>query len=118
MNMSEELLERFDKFVEGLGNLGEYTWEITVKQMFIEGITYTAVGIGILIVAGVLLYSRRWVDGAAMPNEDKEVAKGVLVAGSCGVVVVALFVFAYAARLMANPEYYALQEVARMLGLN
>lgn len=125
MEMSEELLERFDKFVEGLGNLGEHTWEITVKQMFIDGLVNIGVASVMLILIGVVWivahYVRKSVEEHPSEVTQSDVRIGSFIVG--GVISGILFVvmmgnLTIGVKRLANPEYYALQEVARMLGLN
>lgn len=122
--MSEELLERFDELVRGLENLGEHTWEITVKQMFIDGLVSIGVAVLMLVLIATIWviahFVRKSVEGHdSITSGDVRIGSFIIGGILSGLFfLIGITELAIGVKHLANPEYYALQEVAKMLGLN
>lgn len=87
--MEKELLQRFDKLVDSLGDMGGHVYDLA-----------------------------RNCDTDSMAHEEDKTISFVL----CGIVSVVAGAIAVAMmfggiRRLVNPEWYALQEIARSLGL-
>ena len=117
-DIKQELLTRFDAFAEQLGVASEHVWETLILQSQMSGI----IGLSLLLVSallstiGVVYFLRMFTSSE---DTDREFAGGL------GSIVTVVFLFAITIAFLtngpdmimqiANPEYYAFQEVAEIL---
>lgn len=120
--MEKELLQRFDEFVDSLGDMGGHVYDLAVKQAIIDGITDLGIAF-VLLLAVVATWVLRVVFLRSV-NEEGPAAEEDRVVSlvMCSIISAVLAIFSVATvvtgvRQLVNPEWYALQEIARSLGL-
>lgn len=107
----EDVGRILDEIGERIGPAGEYAWELTVRQVYIEGWAWLLAGIVVLafaiLLSGLLAYRfighRQWSDGATA---------SVLMYGVIAWLV-ALPMVVVNLTVLLNPEYHAM---TRLLG--
>ena len=107
--MQEELLKRLDLLATKLGVAVEHLWAVLVRQGTVEGV----IGAFAAILGGVIcLVSFKNLRAAYQEYEDGTVVGWAFLA------FMSLIAFAIGvdqAKYLFNPEYFALQEVLRLL---
>lgn len=115
----EDIGRILDEIGERIGPAGEYAWQITVRQVYLEGILWGAVASIFVLLATVALifiwrdyYERRRQYGAmeSPSRYDRPGADGhaFLSVGVVGLQIVATFFGIASVIQLLNPEYHAM----------
>lgn len=111
--MNEEILARVDALAAALGVAASQIWAITVKQAFISG-----VGMVVLLALGLVLFLIGIAIGIKSRNDTGGIRPVItVVTGVIGVFLLLVSAIESQSTLAAlfNPEYWALDDIARKL---
>jgi hypothetical protein len=117
----EDVGKILDEIGERIGPAGAYAWEITVRQVLIDGAVWSLVGL-IAIVGGVVVALAGHRHDARIKERKRQdpynyetTLDGLRYIGALPMAGIGLFLLARFGASLLNPEYYAMVRLLERL---
>lgn len=109
--MDDKILSYLDKVGEKISGVAEKGFDVYIHGVFVTSLTYSIIGIVLIILAIAAMYITARLNNSEEYNEFKEMFKiFVFIIGLFGIVVGFVFVLANIVGVFA-PDYVALKQI-------